>query len=150
MDILFIVGFILYLLVLVKQDKRHHPSNQYYDSKSKFDGYRDEIIAIQNKKLHKPKKYEEPDLYIGSPEWYRDKQEYLESDKWARTRQTRLDIDSNECVKCGEKNKLEIHHITYKRLFNENIYDLVTLCRSCHQEVHDKLGYSPHGTFNIE
>jgi len=63
--------------------------------------------------------------------------EYLKSPKWQEKRTKRLSLDNFTCQKCGERhNNLQVHHITYENVGNEDIYrDLITLCRSCHEEV---------------
>lgn len=70
-------------------------------------------------------------------------QEYLKSDKWKAIAQERLKIDRFMCQGCGccgtPTNPLEIHHLSYAHLYNEEnrIYeDLVTLCRACHKQTH--------------
>ena len=60
---------------------------------------------------------------------------YIEtSDLWREKREARLDIDKHKCVVCGRPFDLQVHHLTYERIYNEcPLDDLVTLCRSCHQ-----------------
>lgn len=69
--------------------------------------------------------------------------EYLQSDKWRAIAKARMDIDKYTCQCCGSRgtaqNPLEVHHISYTHLYNEQtrIYeDLVTLCHSCHKGLH--------------
>ena len=62
---------------------------------------------------------------------------YLHSKDWKKKRAKVLYRDGNKCVLCKTENRLEVHHITYKNLGDEPLIDLVTLCRSCHQNVHD-------------
>jgi len=69
------------------------------------------------------------------------KQLYLTTAKWQDLRTKRLAIDNYTCQQCGIRKPLEVHHITYARLFNENIEDLVSVCRECHQLIHNKYGY---------
>ena len=61
-------------------------------------------------------------------------QEYISgSYAWRKKREERLKIDGNKCVRCGISGvRLEIHHKTYERLFNEHMDDLETLCVPCH------------------
>lgn len=71
------------------------------------------------------------------------KQEYMQSGKWKKIRFSRLKIAQHKCEYCGSTHKLECHHITYKRLTQEHIEDLVILCgglNGCHQKIHDILG----------
>jgi len=41
-----------------------------------------------------------------------------------------------ECYCCNEKEKLQLHHKTYKRVGNEKLNDLIWLCQKCHSESH--------------
>ena len=66
-------------------------------------------------------------------QWYID---YLDSPIWKKFREIILAIDKNKCTKCGTKDKLTIHHITYERVTVELILDLITLCKDCHMLVH--------------
>ncbi len=71
----------------------------------------------------------------------KNKKLYLLSPQWKEKRNIILKRDKHQCTVCHAEKQLEIHHITYKRLGSEYDRDLITLCRACHQAVHDKLGY---------
>lgn len=61
---------------------------------------------------------------------------YYSSPEWAKKRNERLKIDGYKCAKCGFTRALEVHHINYDRLYNEDVSrDLVTLCKRCHNEI---------------
>lgn len=69
--------------------------------------------------------------------------EYLKSPAWARIARRRMEIDGYECCMCGSRgtasNQLEVHHISYAHLFDEEnrIYqDLETVCHACHKSIH--------------
>ena len=71
-----------------------------------------------------------------------EKQVYMRSDTWNKLRKSVLKRDNYSCQGCNiEDVSLEVHHITYKRLYKERKSDLVSLCRNCHQEIHAKYGY---------
>jgi len=76
-------------------------------------------------------------MYI--PAWM--KASYLNSPEWKALRAKRLSLDNHRCTVCNASSKLECHHITYERLTMEKLSDVTTLCRSCHQKIHDRLGY---------
>jgi hypothetical protein len=43
-----------------------------------------------------------------------------------------------DCYCCGDTSKpKDLHHRTYKNLGNERLWDLVPLCRPCHDRVHE-------------
>ena len=71
---------------------------------------------------------------------YRD---YLKSEKWKAIATRRMQIDNYTCQNCGTKgtvqNPLEVHHLSYAHLYEEEtrVYeDLVTLCHICHKGLH--------------
>lgn len=80
---------------------------------------------------------------------YRNKHIYLKSKPWQQLRQLVLQRDNYSCLMCDNKHSLEVHHITYKHLGNERLDELATLCRTCHQSIHDKHGYSYSSTYPI-
>jgi len=68
------------------------------------------------------------------PLFFKNKEEYYKSDEWKIKRQFILNRDSHRCQQCGSNYWLEIHHLTYDRLYNEdNNSDLITLCKKCHK-----------------
>ena len=80
--------------------------------------------------------------------WYR--RFYLRSEHW---RKLRADIiaDRDRCEKCGSRGDipyypnytttariLDVHHLTYIRMWHEKPEDLRVLCRKCHNKEHAK------------
>jgi len=62
---------------------------------------------------------------------------YLQSDEWKKKRLERLKLDKFQCQVCGNRSgTLDVHHTTYQTLHNENINDLITVCRNCHTKLH--------------
>lgn len=65
--------------------------------------------------------------------------DYLRTEHWELARKAVLTRDQYKCADCGKskyEKSLEVHHITYIRRGKENLGDLMTLCRECHQERH--------------
>ena len=62
--------------------------------------------------------------------------EYLKSATWKDLRQQVLDRDRSICRKCGNPG-YDAHHLTYKNWGNENLEDLITVCRPCHDSIHE-------------
>ena len=63
---------------------------------------------------------------------------YLQSQKWRRLRARRIFKDRGLCAECGSREKLEVHHLTYRRLGMERLDDLITLCQRHHRMYHQR------------
>lgn len=79
-----------------------------------------------------------------------DKQTYLKSESWWIKKVAVKGRDDYECQTCNSERNLEVHHITYELLGEENLDHLVTLCQPCHQALHDELGYSRYTLYPIK
>ncbi|AFO91729.1 hypothetical protein D1822_09875 [Phaeobacter inhibens] len=71
-------------------------------------------------------------------EGYANHEEYLASDKWAVKRRAVMERDSQRCQACLTRDATEVHHLTYDRIFEEPMFDLVAICRRCHEKLHEK------------
>lgn len=83
----------------------------------------------------------------------KEKQEYLKSHLWETKRNKVLERDNYQCTVCGTTKRLEVHHDTgYSLIPYEPISCLRTVCRNCHQHIHDTYGYpqtlQEYQTFN--
>ena len=68
----------------------------------------------------------------GNPEYDR----YIHSAAWRRKADARLKMDGHVCQVCGGA-ATDVHHLTYDRFGNEEMGDLVSLCRRCHKKAED-------------
>ena len=68
----------------------------------------------------------------GNPEYDR----YIHSAAWRRKADARLEMDGHVCQVCGGA-ATDVHHLTYDRFGNEEMGDLVSLCRRCHKKAED-------------
>jgi hypothetical protein len=78
-------------------------------------------------------------LYVGDKHWNYKKEKVrginLYDDEWKVNRKEALKRDNYECKICGNKNKLNVHHIIPLQASRDNsLKNLVTLCRSCHSK----------------
>lgn len=64
-----------------------------------------------------------------------DQELYYKTPHWQRKRLERMEFDGHRCCHCRATTELTVHHWHYD-LFNEDIEDLVTLCRTCHWRIH--------------
>jgi len=63
---------------------------------------------------------------------------YIRSGKWHEIRRAVLKRDKGVCQDCGKPAK-QVHHLTYDRIFRENMEDLISLCGECHAKRHGKI-----------
>lgn len=61
---------------------------------------------------------------------------YLQSPEFDEIRQAVFARDNHKCVVCGKSENIQPHHLTYRNIYNEQLADLVTLCRTCHATYH--------------
>jgi len=66
--------------------------------------------------------------------------EYLKTKYWQKVKYKVLKRDNFKCTKCGEREPLHVHHLTYKHKGSElkHLTDLITLCDLCHKLIHNK------------
>lgn len=62
---------------------------------------------------------------------------YLQSDAWKTKRKSVLQAAGFRCRRCGAP-ATEVHHETYKRIYNERMSDLTALCSKCHEAAHTR------------
>jgi hypothetical protein len=76
--------------------------------------------------------YQMPTMVMVTPEI---KEMYYASEHWEAMRAARMERDGQVCLLCSDDGE-QVHHIRY-RLFNEEISDLMTVCRECHEKIHE-------------
>lgn len=61
---------------------------------------------------------------------------YLQSTAWQERRTGCLLRAGHKCEACTGTHRLQAHHLTYERIFNEPLEDLMALCEHCHDALH--------------
>ena len=69
--------------------------------------------------------------------------QYLRSAEWRRLRQEVILRSGGICEGCRKAQPDEIHHISYKHVGGELLFELVALCESCHARCHEGHEASP-------
>ncbi len=75
----------------------------------------------------------------GQPEWRRKHGDYMKTAEWRYKRDLVLKRDKYLCQDCLTNPATQVHHKTYRNTdFTgmEPAFDLVSLCRPCHERVH--------------
>jgi hypothetical protein len=63
---------------------------------------------------------------------------YLQSGAWQVKRLQRLQLSGFRCSACRSTKELQVHHLTYERIFEEEMADLLPLCDR-HHDAAEKL-----------
>lgn len=64
---------------------------------------------------------------------------YLESDHWKEFRSRYLSSGMPRACRVCNSRRIELHHINYDRIGNEEFSDIMPLCAGHHEQVHAKL-----------
>ena len=66
-----------------------------------------------------------------------DYQRYMQSEAWVafKTRYREAGWPWR-CIACGDGRHIHLHHVTYVRLGDEDLRDVVPLCATCHDRLH--------------
>lgn len=93
--------------------------------------------------------YEQPQTEIQeekSPEKIQHDEE-LKSKQWKQKREEVFDRYGKQCVECGRKRGIQVHHLVYRKgrhLWEYNTDELIPLCKKCHQKVHEDKNHRFH------
>lgn len=66
-------------------------------------------------------------------------QDYLQTPEWKAKRDEAVARDAGRCRLCYSSKDLQVHHRTYHRRGQEDLNDLTTLCRECHEAFHQRV-----------
>lgn len=64
--------------------------------------------------------------------------EYLRSESWRRRSRMCLERDGYKCQAQYEGclgRATQSHHLTYRHIYNEPLFDLISVCQSCHEKI---------------
>jgi hypothetical protein len=78
----------------------------------------------------------ETEVYLTSRNYKMVYNNYLKSQEWYNLKNLALKYSNYKCSKCDASENLNIHHLNYNNIGNEEISDLITVCNSCHKEFH--------------
>jgi 5-methylcytosine-specific restriction endonuclease McrA len=65
-------------------------------------------------------------------DWYTN---YLSSPEWLKRRRAVILRDQGRCQACLEREATQAHHLNYKHVGNEPLFDLIAVCRECHERL---------------
>lgn len=68
--------------------------------------------------------------------WWRWYNQYLTTPQWQQKRRLVFLRAGGLCEGCRSVPAAQVHHLTYERAGDELLFDLVAVCRDCHQRAH--------------
>lgn len=69
--------------------------------------------------------------------WWRQYETYLNSEKWKDKRRRVLDRDGHLCQACLKRPATQAHHKSYEFVGQEPLFDLISVCKPCHDKLHE-------------
>jgi len=69
-------------------------------------------------------------------EWYKA---YLQSEDWHEKRRLVYDRCNGICEGCRLKRSTQVHHKTYQNVGNEFLFELLGVCKDCHERIHEEV-----------
>lgn len=104
------------------------------DSEFDYDGFENWKLERENEKKKIYNLIIKESNYLNSNKYKYYK--YLESNEWKAIRNDRMKMDNYLCQECRNAKADEVHHITYNRIFEEILEDLISVCKPCHKKLH--------------
>ena len=93
------------------------------------------LQEMYNKQYEDIKDQKQKDFEIEREKRKQQYANYLKSYEWKRKHDFIMNKYGYRCVLCF-KPAVNIHHLTYDRVFLEDERDLIALCKNCHEFVH--------------
>lgn len=69
-------------------------------------------------------------------QFFRRYDKYLRSEEWKAKRSRVLHRARGVCEGCGEAKATEVHHLSYRNVGAEFLFELVAVCEKCHERLH--------------
>jgi hypothetical protein len=96
------------------------------------------FMDVEKRENYKEKRMQISDdkheFYLKGKNYYQEV--YLKSDEWKRKRIGFLERDDYKC-RCCDKKAEAVHHVNYNNVHRENEKDLISVCHSCHEKIHN-------------
>jgi hypothetical protein len=69
-------------------------------------------------------------------DWPHKYREYLASPEWQALHRRVFLRSGAMCEGCGQRPVQDVHHRTYEHCGSEFLFELIGLCRECHERLH--------------
>lgn len=103
-------------------------------SKFSAKGNEPRIVTV-NYDTHMSPERQKYDNERARSEWMSNYNAYLQTPKWRAKREAVMRRDEHLCQACLSARATDVHHLTYSHLFDEPLFDLIAVCRPCHDRI---------------
>jgi len=69
-------------------------------------------------------------------EWWLKYNAYLKTPEWQEISGKVIKRAGGVCEGCGRARAIQAHHLTYAHVFDEFLFELVAVCKDCHDRLH--------------
>lgn len=73
---------------------------------------------------------------LANGEWWNSYNAYLRTPAWRSKRAQVMQRSGGWCEGCRQQAATQVHHLTYKHVKNEFLWELVAICDECHDRAH--------------
>jgi uncharacterized Zn finger protein len=110
----------------------------------KFDEQIDASFDEYKFEERKQKKQKELDFIQQQYQYYKNSIyfkycNYLNSREWKKKREVVLRRDNYKCQHCNVNPAENVHHLSYKNIYEEPLEDLISVCKECHLLIHQSM-----------
>ena len=81
-----------------------------------------------------------------TPEKINPRKEYL-SPEWYKKREEVFEKYGKQCLECGKRENVQVHHLVYrkrKHVWEYDLDELIPLCKECHEKIHNDKNHQFH------
>lgn len=119
------------------------------DGRTTWDDFTGALVEVHREIVqefeNRQKDLSELDRMAQNAEWWAKYNLYLKSAEWQSKRDRVLERDRHICQACLRRDAFHVHHLTYKHVFNEPLFDLVSVCETCHRGLHPHMQEALNG-----
>lgn len=101
------------------------------------DEYAKNYTRVLKLYIEKCNEFREERIRRDKLEWKAIYDTYIKSEKWKQKAAIVRKRDNNICQACLSAPAQAVHHLTYKNLTDEPLFELVSVCHACHSKIHN-------------
>lgn len=93
---------------------------------------------LMNEEFSRQREQSERERAQRSAEWWANYNSYLRSAAWREKSEAVKRRSGGMCEGCGNNRATQVHHLTYKHVCEEFLWELRAVCDECHERVHGR------------